>query len=87
MRNSGGEVRKVRSDKKTRVNPALSADTHDKLERLAFACSVPKTVLAADIIDLCVNNTNIIDYLQTKYEAPDKRRVIPIVENGVITYA
>ncbi|WP_236645943.1 MULTISPECIES: hypothetical protein [Brevibacillus] len=39
-------IRKVRSDKKIRVNPSLNIDTHGKLKKLALSCEMTKTKLA-----------------------------------------
>lgn len=81
-----GKGRKERSDKKTRVNAGLSQSDHKKLERLAFAVAMPKTILAAELISLCLNNPNIVTYVQKKFEADPQRRVIPVVDNGEVTY-
>lgn len=85
MREAGESPRKVRSDKKTNVNPALDQDTHKKLKRLALACDVSKTSLAAEIIQIALNTPSFINYLQQLHEASDFR-VIPMKENGRITY-
>jgi hypothetical protein len=79
--------RKERSDKKVRVNTSLNQDSHHKLERLAFAVGMPKTVLGAEFIELCLNNPNIIEYIQKIYKPSEDRRVIPIIENWKVTYS
>jgi hypothetical protein len=79
------EERKERSDKRIRVNAGLSQDDHTKLERLAFATRMPKTILAAELIHFCLNNEHMIEYIQKRYKAPDDRRIIPIISNGKIT--
>lgn len=85
MGEAGESQRKVRSDKKINVNPALDQDTHRKLKRLALACDVSKTALAAEIIRIAVNTPSFVNYLQQLHEA-DEFRVIPMSENGGITY-
>lgn len=81
----GGE-RKEREDKKIRVNAGLTQLEHKKLERLSFAVGVPKTILAAELITLCLNNPGVIDYIQNIYKADEDRRVIPIIEKGKIIF-
>lgn len=80
-----GEGRKVRSDKKIRVNPSLSQATHKKLQRLAMACGVPKTRLAEEIIEIAMNNTSFINLLQNHHHA-DEFRVVPYTENGQVYF-
>jgi hypothetical protein len=80
------EKRRERYDKKIRVNAGLDKDTHEKLEKLAFVVDVPKTILAGVLIELCVNNSNIIDHIQKIYRVKDDRRIIPVVENGTVSY-
>lgn len=82
----GGKERQTRSDKKIRVNAGLNQIDHKKLERLAFAISMPKTILAAELISLCLNNPSVIDFIQRKYGADSDRLIIPIIENGKVNY-
>jgi hypothetical protein len=70
--------RKTRSDKKVPVLPKLDHDTHYKLKRLALACDISKTQLAAEIIRMAVNHTDIIHWFQKKHKGPDEFRVIPV---------
>ncbi|QAT68075.1 hypothetical protein EQZ20_24700 (plasmid) [Bacillus glycinifermentans] len=80
------ESRKVRSDKKTRVNPSLNQDTHRKLKKLAISCDMTKTMLAAEIIEMAVNNESVIDWFQKKYNVDDAYRIIPVKIQGKIHY-
>jgi hypothetical protein len=82
---SGGE-RKEREDKKIRVNAGLSQLEHKKLERLSFAVGIPKTILAAELIVLCLNNPGVIDYIQNIHKADEDRRIFPVVEKGKLIY-
>ncbi|KAA6446899.1 hypothetical protein [Bacillus swezeyi] len=78
--------RKLRSDKKTRVNPSLDQDTHKKLKKLAISCDMTKTMLAAEIIEMAVNNESVIEWFQKKYNVDDVYRIIPVNINGKIYY-
>jgi hypothetical protein len=80
------DERKVRSDKKTRVNASLDEDTHRKLKKLSVSCNMTKTMLASEIIKLCVNHTEFIKFFQDKYNTEPDYRVIPVKVNGKVTY-
>lgn len=78
-----------RSDKRIRVNPSLSQENNEKLERLALACgNMPKTKLAGEMIEMCLNNPDIIKWFQeTKHPYKNSYlKVIPIVKNGKCYY-
>ncbi|OJT66836.1 hypothetical protein [Bacillus licheniformis] len=79
-------IRKERSDKKTRVNSSLDQDTHRKLKKLAISCGMTKTMLAAEIIEMAVNNESVIDWFQKKYNTDDDYRIIPVKIQGKIHY-
>lgn len=78
--------RQLRSDKKTRVNASLDQDTHEKLKKLATSCEMTKTMMAAELIKMCVNHLDIIEFYQKKYNISDQYRVIPVKQDGKITY-
>lgn len=78
--------KQTRSDKKIRVNASLDQETHDKLKKLATSCEMTKTMLAAELIKMCVNHFDIIDFYQQRYNKNDQYRVIPIKQEGNITY-
>lgn len=78
--------RKTREDKKTRVNPSLDKDTHNKLKKLSISCDMTKTMLASEIIKFAVNNVEIVNFLQAKYNQDDNYRVIPIRNEGKTFY-
>lgn len=78
--------RKIRSDKKTRVNPSFDQDTHDRLKRLSIACDLSKTKMAEEIVKLAVNNPSIIDHLQGRFQASDTFRIIPILKDGKVYF-
>lgn len=80
-------VRKVRSDKKHRVNPGLTSDTHSKLEMLATSCGMTKTSLAEIMITACVNSQDYVKYIQDRHNKNPKYRVSPvIVDNKKVQY-
>uniref|UniRef100_UPI0034A0B180 hypothetical protein n=2 Tax=Bacillus TaxID=1386 RepID=UPI0034A0B180 len=81
------EERKVRSDKKTRVNPSLDSDTHQKLKKLAISCDMTKTQLAAEILKMALNNESVIDWYQKKYNKDDSYRIILARINGELHYS
>lgn len=75
-----------RSDKKIRVNASLDNDTHQKLKKLATSCEMTKTMMAAELIKMCVNHLDIIEFYQKKYNKSDQYRIIPVKQDGKITY-
>lgn len=80
------DERKIRSDKKTRVNASLDEDTHHKLKKLSVSCNMTKTMLAAELIKMCVNHTDIINFFQDRYNTETEYRVIPVKVNGKVQY-
>lgn len=78
--------RKTRSDKKVRVMLSLSQENEAKLKRLAVACDMQKSTLGNEIVNWALNNEQFIDFFQRKYHASDELRVIPIRQNGNISY-
>jgi len=80
------KVRKARSDKKVRVMLSLSQENEAKLKRLAIACDMAKSTLGNEIVEWALNNEQFIDFFQRKFHASDELRVIPIKQNGKITY-
>jgi hypothetical protein len=78
--------RAERSDKKIRVNSSLSKTVHNKLDRLAMACGVTKTGLAAYLLEICLNNENIINYVQDQHKDSSRFRIIPTRVDGEIQF-
>ena len=76
-------TRTERFNKKIRVNSSLDKVVHEKLDRLAMACGITKTALAAHLVELCLDNENIINFVQDQYRESSRFRVIPTkVEGG-----
>jgi hypothetical protein len=86
MKKESEAERKVRSDKKIRVNASLDQVTHDQLKKLAISCDMTKTMLAAIIIEMAVQNESVIDWLQKNYNKYDEYRVIPIKSGNRLHY-
>ena len=78
--------RATRSDKKIRVNITTTQDTHRKLKKLAISCNMSKTALAEDLIRMCVNHTDIIEWYQKQHNTEDEYRIIPILKDGKVYY-
>jgi len=78
--------RAERSDKKIRVNSPLPKDVHDKLDRLAVACGMSKTGLGAMLIELCLNNENVINYIQDRCRDKARFRIIPSRQEGELKF-
>lgn len=82
----GRGERKVRSDKKVRVNASFTQLVHEKLDRLAAACGTTKTELAAYLVELCLNTENIINYVQEKHRETARFRIIPSKVDGDLKF-
>ncbi len=86
MRGEGGRVRSERSDKKIRVNSYFSKAVHEKLDRLSVACGVTKTGLAAYLVELCLHNENIVNFVQDQHKDSSRFRVIPSKVDGELKF-
>ncbi|MFE8703966.1 hypothetical protein ACFYKX_25670 [Cytobacillus sp. FJAT-54145] len=86
MRIQNTENRKVRSDKKERVNITTTQDTHTKLKKLAVSCGMTKTALAEDMIRLCVNHMDIVNWYQEQFNQDEQYRVKPVQKDGNLIY-
>jgi len=79
-------MRSERCDKKIRVNSSFNKMVHEKLDRLAMACGVTKTTLAAYLVELCLHNENIINFVQDHYRETSRFRVIPTKVEGELKF-
>ena len=79
-------TRAERFNKKIRVNSSLDKVVHEKLDRLAMACGITKTALAAYLVELCLDNENIINFVQDQYRESSRFRVIPTKVEGVVKF-
>jgi flagellar basal body P-ring protein FlgI len=78
--------RKTLSDKKVRINVTTTEDTHRKLKKLAISCNMSKTALAEELLRMCLNHTDIIDWYQNMYNTEAEYRVIPVKQGNSIMY-
>jgi hypothetical protein len=76
------------SDRKIRVNPSLTPDTHDKLKMLALACGqITKTKLAERIIEIALNDAESVRNIQQRLAPKDNPyKVRAITINGQVFY-
>jgi hypothetical protein len=86
MENGRERVRAERSDKKVRINSSFTKPIHEKLDRLAMACGVTKTRLAAYLVELCLQNENIINFVQDQHQRTSRLRIIPSKIDGDIKF-
>lgn len=75
-----------RASKKIRVNSSFSNEVHEKLDRLAMACGTTKTELAAYLVELCLQNENIINFVQDKHKDKSRFRIIPSKVDGELKF-
>jgi hypothetical protein len=86
MEEEKGKVRAERSDKKIRVNSSYTNTIHEKLQKLAIACGVTKTELQAHLVELCLANENIINYVQDEFKKTSHFRIIPTKLGGELKF-
>jgi hypothetical protein len=86
MREGKERIRSERSDKKIRVNSSFNKTVHEKLDRLAMACGITKTSLAAYLVELCLHNENIINFVQDQYKDRSRFRIIPSKVDGELKF-
>ena len=86
MKNQRERIRAERSDKKVRVNSSFSKPIHEKLDRLAMACGTTKTSLAAYLVELCLKNESIINFVQDQHEKTSRFRIIPSKIDGDVKF-
>jgi hypothetical protein len=86
MENGRERMRAERSDKKIRINSSFSKPIHEKLDRLAMACGMTKTSLAAYLVELCLHNENIINFVQDQHQKTSRFRIIPSKIDGDVKF-
>ncbi|MBP1934880.1 hypothetical protein [Ammoniphilus resinae] len=80
------KARKVRSDKRICVKTNLDHESHLLLHRLSMTVRKSKTALATEIVETMLRNPAFITYLMDKHKVPEEHRLIPVTNNGKITY-
>ncbi len=61
-------------------------DIYEKLDRLATACGIRPTTLQTELVKLCLQNENIINYIQDRYKHCSRFRIIPSKLEGDLKY-
>ncbi|NGQ95521.1 hypothetical protein G3578_10185 [Brevibacillus sp. SYP-B805] len=69
-----------------RIGLTPDDDTKAKLIRLSIACKKHPTTLALELVRLCVNNPNIIEFVQRQYGADERFRVRYRIEGDAVIY-
>lgn len=69
-----------------RIGLTPDSDTKQKLARLSISCGMQPTTMANRLITLCLNNPNIIDFLQRQYNTDKRYRVKPRIEGDQCIY-
>lgn len=69
-----------------RVNLSLDNKTMVKLSKLATACGLPKTTLAALLVERCLDDPVLVAKLQQEFGKYEAYKVLPINVNGEIKY-
>ncbi|MBM7592226.1 hypothetical protein [Brevibacillus fulvus] len=82
------QKRAERSDKKKRIYPYLTDDSHTRLDKLRQAINSQKSVsihdIAEELLDICTQSPEVISWIQNKYGVPADHpmRVIRVTEMG-----
>lgn len=69
-----------------RVGINLTNEMNNKLSRLATSCGIPKTTLAALLVERCLDDPVIVSKLQQEFNKHEAYRVLPISVNGETKY-
>lgn len=69
-----------------RVNMSLTNKVDKKLRRLATACNLSHTTLAAMLVEICLNDPQIVHRLQKEFNIYAAYKVVPVHRNGEIDY-
>lgn len=69
-----------------RVGVNLTNKTNNKLSKLATACGMPKTTLAALLVERCLDDPLLISKLQQEFNKHAAYKVMPVKVNGETEY-
>jgi hypothetical protein len=69
-----------------RVNVSMTNKLASKLNRLATACNMKPTTLAALLIERGLNNVSLVNELQKEYCTQSAYRVFLVTKNGEVNY-
>lgn len=67
--------------KVNRVNISLSNSYESKLKRLAIACNIKPTTLAAHLVEMALDDNRLVSRLQDEYCTQSAYRVIPFKQH------
>lgn len=69
-----------------RISVNVTNKMNNKLTKLATACGMPKTTLAALLIERCLDDPVIVSKLQQEFNKHAAYKVLPINRNGETEY-
>ncbi len=69
-----------------RTNISLTNEMDSKLIRLAVSCGMPKTTLAALIVEMCLRDPLAVSKLQKEYNIHPAYKILPINKGGKTKY-
>jgi len=72
--------------KRKRINLSPDDDTAAKIERLAHACRTHPTTFAYYLVKLCVNNVNIVEFVQRQHNVEERFKVRCKIEGNTLIY-
>lgn len=73
-------------DGRLRVSSTYDAETFDMLDRLATACGISRTTLQTELVQLCLQNENIVNYIQDQHKHRARFRIVPSKADGKLRY-
>ncbi|MGD8188593.1 hypothetical protein ACQCN2_01200 [Brevibacillus ginsengisoli] len=60
-----------------RIGLTPDVDTKEKLSKLSVSCGMQPTTMANRMLKICLNNPNIVEYIQQMYNKDSQYRVKP----------
>lgn len=69
-----------------RIGLTPDQDTKQKLARLSISCGMQPTTMASRLVTLCLNNPNIVDFLQRQYNQDERYKVTPRIVGDQCIY-
>jgi hypothetical protein len=73
-------------DGRMRCNSTYDLYTFELLDTLAMAIGIPTTTLQSKLVKYCLQNENMVNYIQSLYKRRARFRIIPSKLNGEIQY-
>lgn len=69
-----------------RIGLTPDDDTKMKLARLSISCSMQPTTLANKLVKICLNNPNIVEFVQRQHNRDPQFRVKPRIQGDQCIY-